>query len=236
MKFAITTTLTYCLLISNLFAQQTLTEKAETLNDQARSTIKQRAYEFLSTFNPSSQLIKPAEKELKSKILENKQKRKDPYKGTDKLQSKYDEAVEEDGTERSFLAQSFAQPMLHELKFKGLTLEAADIYTAQYVIKYVLGVPRFNYGELDVDNHNQMENELSTLISTYPDNDAHDQQVDGHIIDIFTEQANAYFETFVAANIANFDKDQGKSYIPNNLSTMNCGEKYEYLKKQGIMH
>ncbi len=225
-----------CLFTCNLQAQQTLTEKSETLQDQTRSVIKQRSFEFLQTFNPSADLIAPAEKELNSKILQNKQKRKDPNKGTDELRLTYETMVKNDGTERSFLAETFAQSMLYELRKWGMDLPAEDIYTAQYVIKYVLGVPRFNRRELDVDNHNQMDTELSSLISKYPDNDAQDQQIDGRIIGVFTEESNAYFETFVASNIAQLEKSNGNKVETNSLSTMNCGEKYKYLKEKGIMH
>jgi hypothetical protein len=226
----------FCLITANLQAQQTLTEKSETLQDHSRSVIKQRSYEFLRTFNPSADLIAPAEKEMNSKILQNKQKRKDPEKGTEELRLTYETMVASDGTERSFLAESFAQSMLNELIKWGMELPAEDIYTAQYVIKYVLGVPRFNRRELDVDNHNQMDTELSSLISKYPDNDAQDQQIDGRVIGVFTNQSNAYFESFVASNIAQLEKSNGNKIETNSLSNMNCGEKYKYLKEQGIMH
>ena len=225
------------LFLTDLHAQGSLTEKAETLAHKERVSIKKRAYEFLLTWNTSADMIRPLEKEIASKVKENRQKGKDPYRGLDRLQGIYDEAVFDDGTERSFLAESFAQPMLHELKKFGLDLPAADIYTAQYVIKYVLGVPRFNHRELDVDDHDQMERELASLISEYPDNDAHDQEVDGHVIRIFTEEADAYFEKFVAANQADLANGFGSSNGPiTGLSSMTCEEKYKYLKSKGIMH
>lgn len=227
-------TLTLCLLAVQLNAQS-LTELAETLETRSRSVIKQRAYEFLRTWNPSADLAKPLEVELSAKILKNKQKRKDPYKGTEKLRADISEVEQADGTERSFLAETFAQPMLYELKEWGIELPPADIYTAQYVIKYTLGVPRFNYGELDVDNHQQMESELSALIAQYPDNEAHNQQVDGHAINVFRDEANAYFEMFVSANAANLENDKGSGPITG-LSGMSCGDKYKYLKEKGIMH
>ena len=68
-------TLTLCLLAVQLNAQS-LTELAETLETRSRSVIKQRAYEFLRTWNPSADLAKPLEVELSAKILKNKQKRK----------------------------------------------------------------------------------------------------------------------------------------------------------------
>ena len=235
---SITTFLVALLLFSTQpTAQQTLTEKAESLDDNSRLVIKKRAYEFLKTWNPSADEIRPIEKELSEKILENKQKRKDPEKGTEKIREKYDEAVEQDGKERSFLAESFAQPMLHELQQDGIALPAADIYTAQYVIKFVLGVPRFNSRELDVDDHDQMAFELTSLIATYPDNDAHDQEIDGHVITIFTEEANAFFEKFVARNRADYESGIGASSGPiTGLVGMTCQEKYKYLKSKGIMH
>lgn len=223
-----------CLLAIQLNGQS-LTEIAETLDIRSRSVIKQRAYEFLRTWNPSSDLAKPLQEELSEEILKNKQKRKDPNKGTEKLRADIAEVEQSDGTERSFLAESFAQPMLYELKEWGIELPPADIYTAQYVIKYTLGVPRFNHGELDVDNHQQMETELTALIEQYPDNEAHDQQLDGHVINVFREEANAYFEMFVAANAANLENDRGSGPITG-LEGMSCGDKYKYLKEKGIMH
>ncbi|WP_421879137.1 hypothetical protein [Marinoscillum sp.] len=217
-------------------AEISLTEKAETLDYQERSLIKQRAYEFLRTWNPSADLAKPIQEELSDKILKNKQKRKDPNKRTESLREDLEEAEQTDGTERSFIAESFAQPMLHELQHLGIDLPPSDIYTAQYVIKYTLGVPRFNHGELDVDNHQQMQTELTALISKYPDNDAHDQEVDGRVISIFREEANAYFEMFVAANAADLDRSQGNSGPINGLANMSCADKYKYLKDKGIMH
>ena len=221
--------------MTNVSAQQTLTEKAETLDNRTRSVIKQRAYEFLRTWNPSADLAKPLQVELSEKVLKNRQKRRDPHKGTEKLLAEIAEVEEFDGIERSFLAESFAQPMLYELKEWGIELPASDIYTAQYVIKYTLGVPRFNHGELDVDNHQQMESELTSLIAAYPDNEAHDQQVDGHVINVFRDEANAYFEMFVAANAANLENSNASGPI-SGLEGMSCGDKYKYLKSKGIMH
>ncbi|MEO9477614.1 MAG: hypothetical protein ABJG41_18860 [Cyclobacteriaceae bacterium] len=220
----------------NSQAQETLSDKVKHMHHHAKSKVKQPAYEFLSTWNTSAELIKPAQHELKHKIKQNKHKGKDPKKGTEKLQMAYDEAVKADGTERSFIAQTFAIPMLHELKTKGTALEAEDIYAAQYVIKYTLGMPRFNHGELNIDDLDQLEKELTALVAKYPDNDAHNQEVDGHVIDIFREEAGAFFQAFVAANQKELQKDGGKSNASSNLTSMNCGEKYEYLKEKGIMH
>ncbi|MEP0368290.1 MAG: hypothetical protein ABJN36_15555 [Cyclobacteriaceae bacterium] len=218
-------------------AQETLSDKVKHMHHHAKSKVKQPAYEFLSTWNTSADQIKPAQHELKHKIKQNKHKGKDPKKGTEKLQAAYDDAVRADGTERSFIAQTFAIPMLHELKTKGTALAAEDIYAAQYVIKYTLGMPRFNHGELDIDNLDQLEKELAALVAQYPDNDAHNQEIDGHVIDIFREEAGAFFQSFVAANQKELQKESGKSgSYASNLTDMNCGEKYEYLKEKGIMH
>jgi hypothetical protein len=83
-----------------------------------------------------------------------------------------------------------------------------------------------------------MESELAKLIKTYPDNDAHNQEIDGHIIDVFREEAQAYWNSFVAVNKAQRLRDQGGKNVvssSSNLKGMNCGEKYEFLKKEGIM-
>ncbi len=236
--------LNYCLTFTALmfcicgYSQETLSDKTKHMHHHEKSKLKQVAYEFLSTWNASAELIKPASDALKEKIKENKQKGKDPEKGTEKLKLVYDEVVKADGIERSFLAETFALPMQYELKTKGEVLEPEDIYTAQYVIKFVLGVPRFNHGHLDIDNLDHMEKELKSLIEEYPDNDAHNQQIDGHIIDVFREEAGAFFDSFVTANKAQFEKDQNgnNSAVSSGLTQMNCGEKYEYLKEKGIMH
>lgn len=233
----------YCIMFlmilinSIVFAQETLHDKVMHMHHHEKSQLKQRAFEFLSTWNTSADLIKPAKHELDHKIKENKHKGKDSKNGTEKLQKTYDDMVYADGIERSFIAETFSLPMVHELKTKGVELEASDIYTAQYVIKFTLGVPRFNHGELDENNLDQMEQELSSLINEFPENDAHNQEVNGHVIDVFRQEANAYFASFVAKNQAQLANSGGKSSGPvTGLSNMSCKEKYELLKKQGIMH
>lgn len=221
------------------FTQSDIHHKVKSLHHKEKSQIKQPIYEFLTTWNATAGSLKPAAKALKSKTIENKQKGKDPKKGTEKLQQTYDNLVELDGKERSFLAETFALPMLEELKAKGTDLGAADIYATQYVIKFVLGVPKFNHGELDIDDLDEMERELTNLINTYPDNDAHNQEVDGHVIDIVRDEAQVFFTSFVAANKKQYHKEQGNQKTDKSsasLSSMDCGEKYEYLKEKGIMH
>ncbi|MFT6867072.1 MAG: hypothetical protein ACJA08_001911 [Cyclobacteriaceae bacterium] len=225
---------------SQVFAQHEISHKVKALHHTEMGRIKQPIYEFLITWNTSAVSMKPASKALQDKIKENKQKGKDPEKGTEKLQEAYDNLVVQDGKERSFLAETFALPMHKEMKTKGTSLDAADLYAAQYVIKFVLGMPRFNHGHLDIDNFDEMEKELTNLIQSYPVNDAHNQEVDGHVIDIFCEEAEAFFQSFVAANKKQYMKDQGNNKGDNNyvtgLTNMNCGEKYELLKEKGIMH
>ncbi|WP_258104361.1 hypothetical protein [Marinoscillum sp. MHG1-6] len=225
--------------VTQAFAQEdeSIHERVNKMHHLHKGRLKHRANEFLNSWNSSADLIKPAEHELKHKMKQNRHKGKDPKKGTEKLQRNYDRAVAADGTERSFLAETFALPMLHELDHNGDDLSGEDIYTAQYVIKFVLGVPRFNHGELDIENHPQIESELKALIEKYPDNAAHDQEIDGHIIKVFRDEADAFFTKFVAENRADYlNSNGGKSKSSSNLTGMNCGEKYEYLKKQGIMH
>ena len=203
-----------CLFAFQCFAQQTVADKVATLSHAERSKIKQPLYEFLHTWNTAASELIPAEKELKSKKKDNKRKGKDSLAGTKKLQETYDDLFVLDGTERSFIAETFALPMEKELEAKGIALDASDIYAAQYVIKFTLGVPKFNHGKLDINDN-------------------------GHIIDIFREEAQSFYNAFVAVNKAQYLKDQGKkngeSYVTGS-TTMNCGEKYEYLKKKGIMH
>lgn len=203
--------LTLCHFALNCFGQETMSEKVALLTHAERGKIKQPLYEFLHTWNTAAPDLKPAEKALASKKKENKQKRKDPLAGTKKLQETYDELVVLDGKERSFLAESFVLPMQEELEVKGTTLSASDIYAVQYTTKFVLGVPKFNQGKLDIYNVKQMESELAKFIKAYPDNDAHNQEIDGHIIDVFREEAQSYWNSFVAANKAQYFKDQGFS-------------------------
>lgn len=216
-------------------SQETLSHKVRELHHHEISKIKQITFEFLRTWNSSAPLIKPASHELKSKIKENKHKRKDPNKGTEKLQNIYDNAILADGIERSFIAQEFTIPMLDELKIKGTSLQASDIYTAQYAIKYTLGVPRFNHGHLDIDNLDQVETELETLINNYPDNDAEDIEIKDGAIALFRKESEAYFQVFVAKNRAQYEKGNKGENPNNSLTQMNCGEKLEYLKEKGIM-
>jgi len=228
-----------CLFAVECFAQQTVSDKVASLSHAERSKIKQPLYEFLHTWNTAASELIPAEKALRSKRKDNKRKGKDPLTGTKKLQETYDELFALDGTERSFIAETFALPMEKELEAKDIALDASDIYAAQYVIKFTLGVPKFNHGKLDINDNEQMKRELTLLIETFPDNDAHNQEIDGHIIDIFREEAQSFYNAFVAENKAEYLKGQGKkngeSYVTGS-TTMNCGEKYEYLKKKGIMH
>ncbi|MFY0598394.1 MAG: hypothetical protein JXR03_01900 [Cyclobacteriaceae bacterium] len=224
------------LLISlSAFSQETLSHKVKNMHHHERSKIKQMAYQFLITWNSSAGRIKPASHELKAKIKENKHKGRDHNKGTEKLRKALDEAILADGNERSFIAQEFSIPMLEELSTKGLSLDASDIYTAQYVIKYPLGVPRFNHGELDIDNLDQMERELKNLVETYPDNDAETHQKADGSITLFRQESQAYFQTFVAKNRAQYEKGGDKENTVSGLSQMSCGEKLEYLKEKGIM-
>ena len=224
------------LLTFNCFGQQSASDKVATLSNAERSKIKKPLYEFLHTWNTAAPELRPAAKALASKKKENRQKGKDPLAGTKKLQQTYDELVALDGKERSFIAETFALPMHHELYAKGTALDASDIYAAQYIIKFVLGVPKFNHGKLDINDMDQMDRELNQLIKAYPDNDAHNQEVDGHIIDIFREEAQAFWNSFVAANKAQYLKEQGRGGGNSvNLKGMNCGEKYEFLKNEGIM-
>ena len=226
-----------CFFAFQCFAQQTISDKVASLSHSERSKIKKPLYEFLHTWNTAAPDLKPAEKALASKKKENKQKGKDPLAGTKKLQEWYNELVVLDGKERSFLAESFVLPMQEELEVKGLALSASDIYAVQYTTKFVLGVPKFNQGKLDIYDVKQMESELAKLIKTYPDNDAHNQEVDGHVIDVFREEAQSYWNSFVAVNKAQRLKDQGgKGGSGPDMKNMNCGEKYELLKKKGIMH
>lgn len=217
-------------------AQETLSDKVATLHHSEKSKIRKPLYEFLSTWNTTAPQLRPAEKAIEAKKKENRQKGKDPMSGTKKLQETYDELVFQDGTERSFIAESFALPMQRELEVKGAALDASDIYAVQYITKFVLGVPRFNHGELDINNLEQIDHELATLIETYPDNDAHNQEVDGHVIDIFRDEAEAFYKEYVAENKSQYNKGKGSSSGGNELTSMNCGEKYKLLKEKGIMH
>ena len=217
-------------------AQESVSDKVASLHHSEMSKIRKPLYEFLSTWNTTAPKIKPVAKELEQKKKENRQKGKDPLAGTKKLQETYDELIYLDGTERSFMAESFALPMQKELEQKGTKLDASDIYAVHYVTKFVLGVPRFNHGELDINDMNQIDQELSKLIETYPDNDAHNQEVDGHIIDVFREEAQAYYISFVEENKAQYNKSKGKGPAGSELTNMNCGEKYKLLKEKGIMH
>ncbi|MEO9966666.1 MAG: hypothetical protein ABJF11_12790 [Reichenbachiella sp.] len=216
------------------YGQETISDKVATLHHSEKSKIRKPLYEFLSTWNVTAPKLKPAAKVLEIKKKENRQKGKDPLSGTKKLQEKYDELVVLDGTERSFIAETFALPMQKELEVKGTALDASDIYAVQYITKFVLGVPRFNHGELNINDLNQIDNELTKLIKTYPDNDAHNQEVDGHVIDIFREEAQAFWVSFVAENKAQYRKAKGSG--SSELTSMNCGEKYKLLKEKGIMH
>lgn len=225
-----------CLLAVPGLAQETLSDKVATLHHSEKSKIRKPLYEFLNTWNTTAPMLKPAEKAIAHKKKENRQKGKDPLAGTKKLQERYDELVYQDGTERSFIAESFALPMQKELEVKGTSLDASDIYAVQYITKFVLGVPRFNHGELDINNMDQIDRELITLIETYPDNDAHNQEVDGHIIDVFREEAQAFWNEFVAKNKAQYQKGKNKGASGPDLTSMNCGEKYKLLKEKGIMH
>lgn len=225
-----------CLFTLPCFAQLTISEKVASLHHSEKSKIRKPLYEFLNTWNATAPRLKPAAKALEIRKKENRQNGKDPLVGTKRLQEKYDELVFLDGTERSFIAESFALPMQRELETKGASLDAEDIYAVQYITKFVLGVPRFNHGELDIYDLIQIDNELAALIQTYPDNDAHNQEVDGHVIDIFREEAQAYWNAFVAENKAQYRKGKGKGSNGNQLTSMNCGEKYKLLKEKGIMH
>ncbi|MFY0651444.1 MAG: hypothetical protein JXQ96_05395 [Cyclobacteriaceae bacterium] len=225
-----------CLIVLPCLSQETVADKVATLSHTERAKIKKPLYEFLHTWNTAAPDLITATKELESKKKENKRKGKDLFAGTKKLKEAYDELVELDGKERSFIAESFALPMQEELEVKGATLSASDIYAVQYITKFVLGVPRFNRGHLDIYNVKQMEEELSLLIKAYPDNDAHNQEVDGHVIDIFREEAQSYWNSFVAVNKAQYQKDNGRpSGSGVDLKSMNCGEKYAFLKEQGVM-
>ncbi|SMD32051.1 hypothetical protein SAMN04488029_0389 [Reichenbachiella faecimaris] len=225
-----------CFFAISCFGQQTISDKVASLHHSEKSKIRKPLYEFLSTWNTTAPKLKPVAKEIEVKKKENKQKGKDPLAGTKKLQETYDELVVLDGTERSFIAESFALPMQKELEVKGASLDAEDIYAVQYITKFVLGVPRFNHGELDINDLNQVDRELAKLIETYPDNDAHNQEVDGHVIDIFREEAQAFWNSFVAENKAQYKKGKGKGSNGAELTSMNCGEKYKLLKEKGIMH
>jgi len=227
-----------CLFAFQCFAQETISDKVASLSHAEKGKIKQPLYEFLHTWNTASSELSPASKALEIKKKENKRKGKDLLAGTKKLQEIYDDLFVLDGKERSFLAESFVLPMQEELEVKGTTLSASDIYAVQYTTKFVLGVPEFNQGKLDIYDVKQMESELAKLIKAYPDNDAHNQEIDGHIIDVFREEAQSYWNSFVTANKAQYLKDQGFNGGGKgpNLKSMNCGEKYELLKKQGIMH
>lgn len=228
------TLLVICLLTLQSFGQEAISAKVATLHHSEKSKIRKPLYEFLSTWNTTAPQLKPAAKAIAAKKKENRQNGKDPLAGTKKMQEKYEELVYQDGTERSFIAESFALPMQRELEMKGASLEAEDIYAVHYITKFVLGVPRFNHGELDINNLNQIDSELAKLIEAYPDNDAHNQEVDGHVIDIFREEAQAFYNSYVAKNKAQYKK--GKGAKGSELTSMNCGEKYKVLKDQGIMH
>ncbi|WP_456462522.1 hypothetical protein [Reichenbachiella sp.] len=223
-----------CIIAWPCLAQETISDKLATLHHSEKSKIRKPLYEFLSTWNTTAPQLKPAEKAIAAKKKENRQNGKDPLAGTKKMQEKYEELVYQDGTERSFIAESFALPMQRELEVKGASLEAEDIYAVHYITKFVLGVPRFNHGELDINDLDQIDSELAKLIETYPDNDAHNQEVDGHVIDVFREEAQAFYNSYVAENRAQYKK--GKGAKGSELTSMNCGEKYKLLKDQGIMH
>lgn len=225
-----------CIFAMPCRAQQTISEKVASLHHSEKSKIRKPLYEFLNTWNTTAPKLKPAAKALGIKKKENRQNGKDPLAGTKRLQEKYDELVFLDGTERSFIAESFALPMQKELEVKGTSLDASDIYAVQYITKFVLGVPRFNHGELNINDLNQIDNELTKLIATYPDNDAHNQEVDGHVIDIFREEAQAFWVSFVTENKSQYRKGKGKGSGSSDLTNMNCGEKYKLLKAKGIMH
>ncbi|WP_422359202.1 hypothetical protein [Reichenbachiella sp.] len=226
--------LVICLFSFQSFGQEDISAKVATLHHSEKSKIRKPLYEFLSTWNTTAPQLKPAEKAIAAKKKENRQKGKDPLAGTKRLQENYEELVFMDGTERSFIAESFALPMQRELEVKGASLEAEDIYAVHYITKFVLGVPRFNHGELDINNLTQIDSELAKLIEAYPDNDAHNQEVDGHVIDVFREEAQAFYDSYVAKNKAQYKK--GKGAKGSELTSMNCGEKYKLLKDQGIMH
>ncbi|MDH5609071.1 MAG: hypothetical protein OEY56_06290 [Cyclobacteriaceae bacterium] len=225
---------------TSLFAQENLTDKLKLMSDNDLLVIRKPIYEYLYTWNHSSPLLDVAKNELNAKIKENRQKGKDPYKGTERLKEAYEEVVTADGEQRSFIAQTYALPMLMELREKGVDLEPSDIYTAQYVIKYALGVPRFNRGELDIDNLDQMEKEINELIRTYPNNYAEKLEGEGGIINIFRTNALSYYNVFVEMNRAAYLKETegyaGNSGGGKNLNQMNCGEKAEYLRKAGIIN
>lgn len=227
-----------CLFARQGLAQETISEKVASLHHSEKSKIRKPLYEFLHTWNTTAPKLKPAAKALESKKKENRRNGKDPLAGTKKLQKTYNDLFVQDGTERSFIAETFALPIQKELETKGTKLDASDIYAAQYIIKFVLGVPKFNHGKLSINDMSQMNYELNLLINTYPDNDAHNQEVDGHIIDIFREEAQSYWNSFVAVNRAQYLKGQGKkgSASGSDLTSMNCGEKYKLLKEKGIMH
>lgn len=222
------------LLSFHSYAQETISDKLASLHHSEKSKIRKPLYEFLSTWNTTGPQLKPAAKAIEAKKKENRQNGKDPLAGTKKMQQKYEELVFQDGTERSFIAESFALPMQRELELKGASLEAEDIYAVHYITKFVLGVPRFNHGELDINNLNQIDSELAKLIEAYPENDAHNQEVDGHVIDVFREEAQAFYNSYVAENRAQYKK--GKGAKGSELTSMNCGEKYKLLKEKGIMH
>lgn len=223
-----------CLFAWPSYGQETISDKVASLHHSEKSKIRKPLYEFLSTWNTTAPKLKPASNALDAKKKENRQNGKDPLAGTKRMKEKYEELVVLDGTERSFIAESFALPMQRELEVKGTALDASDIYAVQYITKFVLGVPRFNHGELDINDLNQVDHELAKLIETYPDNDAHNQEVDGHVIDIFREEAQAFWVSFVAENKAQYRK--GKGSKGSELTSMNCGEKYKLLKEKGIMH
>ena len=216
--------------------QETVSDKVASLHHSEKRKIRQPLFEFLNTWNATAPMLKPAAKELEVKKRENRQKGKDPLAGTKKLQKDCDELVFLDGTERSFIAETFALPMQKELEDKGTALGASDLYAVQYITKFVLGVPRFNHGELNINDMNQIDGELTKLIDTYPDNDAHNQEEDGHVIDIFREEAQAFWVIFVAKNKAQHSKGKSSGSGSNELTKMNCGEKYKLLKAKGIMH
>lgn len=223
-----------CLFALQGYGQETISDKVASLHHSEKSKIRKPLYEFLNTWNTTAPKLKPAAKELEVKKKENRQNGKDPLTGTKRMQEKYEELVVLDGTERSFIAESFALPMQKELETKGASLDAEDIYAVQYITKFVLGVPRFNHGELDINNLTEIDQELAKLIETYPDNDAHNQEVDGHVIDVFRAEAQAFWNSFVAENKAQYRK--GKGSKGSELTSMNCGEKYKLLKEKGIMH
>jgi hypothetical protein len=79
-----------------------------------------------------------------------------------------------------------------------------------------------------------MEDKLSKLIKTFPDND----EIDGYSIDVFREEVQAYWNSFLAVNKVQRLKDQGGKNVASsssNLKGMNCGGKYEFLKKEVMM-